>query len=374
MLVYIIPTIYCLWGIYHYDYRQNSEGKIVCFYLLSVYLAVISGLSYKVGGDSGFYMDLYTFVPTLESLKKSDYSDSSYQPLYFLLCVLCKSITPKIWLMHLIQSLIVCIVYFRFIRNHTRYLFTGAFMFMTCMYTYFCYEIYKESIAVSMMLIGYQYLPQKKYLKYYIYATLSIMFHFSGIIAFFIPFLRKLKFNKVLLIWIGVLLFVLTGFQTYVTYFISSDMIIQKLDYYVLVATDKYNDNWYLMALIRNVLIPLFTAILFKQLYKNVPNQWSYVLYVLLGIGTLQLAQIFERPINYVLPFVVLSLSEIMGGAYKKRAYKFLTTFFVCFIFWFGCRGWFYAREEVWRLMIPYESIFDEKNNREREKVIMQIH
>lgn len=200
------------------------------------------------------------------------------------------------------------------------------------------------------------------------------MFHFSGIVAFLIPFLRKLKFNKLLIIWIGVLLIILTGFETYVTYFVSSDIIIQKLDYYVLVATGKYNDNWYLMALIKNVLIPLFTAMLFKILYKQLSFEWAFVVYVLLGIGTLQLALIFERPINYALPFVVLSLSEIMGRAYRKPVYKFLTTFFVCFIFSFGCRGWFYAREEVWRLMIPYESIFNEKINNEREIVIMNIH
>lgn len=70
MLVYIIPTIYCLWGIYQYDYRKRSEWKLECYYFLSLYLAVIAGFSYKVGGDAGFYMESYAFIPTLENLKK----------------------------------------------------------------------------------------------------------------------------------------------------------------------------------------------------------------------------------------------------------------------------------------------------------------
>lgn len=380
MLVYIIPTIFCLFGIYRYDYKRHITARKECFYCLCMYLTLIAGLSYKVGSDSIFYMDAYSEIPTLSQLKSAYFSESPYQPLFFLLCVLCKSVTPKIWLMHLVQSYIVCFAYFKFINENTRFIFTGALMFMTCMYPYFCYEIYKESLAIAMMLLGYNYLPQKKYIKYYVFAFLATMFHFSGIIAFFIPFIGNLKFNKFFLIWIAVLATLLTVFQTFILYIIQSgifklsDIIIQKLDYYTLVVTDRYNDNWYLMALLRNVLVPLGTIICIKKLFKTIPFEWAFIIYILLGIGTLQFALIFDRPINYVLPFVVLSLSEVMGQSYRKRTYKFLTTFMVCFVFWFACRGWFYAREETWRLMIPYESIFDERTDTKRENVILHIH
>lgn len=380
MLVYIIPTIFCLLCIYLYDYKKEKIGRRECFFTLALYLAVISGLSYKIGGDSRFYMESFDEIPSLYALKIIDFSESPYQPLYLILCAACKTITPKMWLMHLVQSLIVCFAYFKFIKRNTLYIFTGAFMFMTCIYTYFCYEIFKESLAISMVLIGYKYLNEKKYLKYYFYAFLSLMFHFSGIIAFLFPFLIHLKFNKVFFIWISVLILILVSFETYLTFLIEngdlipSELLIQKLGYYVIVATDKYNENWFLMALIRNVLVPIGAVITIKILQKTLPFEWAYVIYILLGIGTLQLALIFERPMNYFLPFVVLSLSEIMGTMYRKGFSKFFITFTTCFIFWFACRGWFYSREEVWRIMIPYESIIDEKEDRERENVVMKLH
>lgn len=379
MIVYIIPTLFCIFWIYTYDYRKNQKGKKERYYFLCMYLAIISGLSYKVGGDSGFYMDSYNYIPTFNKLKLSDFKETTYQPLYFLLCVICKSLTPKIWLMHLIQSYIVCYAYFKFIRQNTYYIFTGAFMFMTCIYTYFCYEIYKESLAVSMMILGYRFLLEKKYFKYYFYAFLAILFHFSGVIALLIPFIRKLNINKGSWISTGILLVVITGFQTLVTYFFQSylfslsENIITKFDYYTLLATDKFNSNWFLMAFLRNVLTPSMTIIVIKWFYKRIYFEWSFVLYLLLGIGTLQLAFIFDRPLNYALPFVVLSLSDIMGRSYRKHVFKFFTTFVVCFVFWFSCRGWFYAYNEIWRLMIPYESIFYEKTDEKREKVILEI-
>lgn len=380
MLVYILPTIFCIFGIYKFDYKRHIIGRREFFYSLLWYLVLLSGLSYRVGSDSGFYMDSYDLIPTISKLRIQDFSDSPYQPLYFLLCVICRSITPKIWLMHLIQSYIVCFTYFKFIKQNTSYLFTGAFMFMTCMYTYFCYEIYKESLAISMMLLGYKYLPQEKYLKYYIFAFLATMFHFSGVVAMLIPFIRKLKFNGLFFLWVGLLLAILTVFQSVALdiiqggIFSMNDMLIQKLGYYTFVVTDRYNDNWYIMALLRNVLVPIGTIVYLKKSVKNIDFEWSFVFYILLGIGTLQFALIFDRPINYALPFVVISISEATGQSYKKRSYKVISSLIVCFVFWFACRGWFYAREETWRLMIPYESIFDEKVDMKRENVITNIH
>lgn len=374
MLIYLFPTLLCLFGIYQFDYVNAKKGKLECYYILAAYLVVIAGLSYKVGSDSSFYMETYDNIPSLGKLRLVDFSETTYQPLYFLLCALCKSVTSNIWLLHLVQSAIVCFVFFSFIRNNTRYLFTGAFMFMTCVYTYFCYEIYKESLAVCMMLWGYKYLTQKKYLVYYLFAIASIMFHFSGIMAFIIPFLRYIKFNKVFFIWVGILLFIVTGFQTYVSYLGLNDTLLQKLDYFLYVATEKYNTNWFIMAFIRNVFVPLCVVILIKIIYKRIPIEWSFSAYILLGIGTLQLAIIFERPMNYLLPFLVLSISEVFGETYHKVRFKFLSMFVACFVFWFACRGWFYARNETWRLMIPYESIFDPKEDKGREKVRMLVH
>lgn len=374
MLVYIIPFIYCLACIYYFDYLKNRSQATVFYNALLVYLILLAGLSYRIGGDSGFYMEGFRDIPDLSQLNERSFDVTSYQPFYFLLCVVCKTIEPEIWFMHLCQSWIVCAVMFHFIKKRTRYIFTGALLFMACMYTYFCFEIYKESLAVSMMLLGYPYLEKKKYVKYYVFAFCALMFHYSGVVAFFIPFVRNIRFNKRFFVWLAVMFGVIVLLRNYASYIFLNDAIREKWEYYLYVASDRYNINWFIDSFLRNVSVPLIAGLWLKYVYKGLPFEWAYCLYALLGIGTLEYALIFERPINYVLPFVVLSLSEMAGRSYYTGGMKKLGTAIVCIVFWFGARGLFYAREEGWRLMIPYESILTKEVNAERERVVREIH
>lgn len=374
MIPYLLPIVFCLVAIYHFDISGNRRQRLLCYALLSTYLVLLSGFSYRVGSDSGFYEDSFRSIPTLAKVTVDSYYDSPYQPLYFLLCVVCKSVVPDFWFMHLCQSWIVCTVMFGFIRKRTDHLFSGALLFILCIYPYFCFEILKESLAVCMVLLGYPYLEQKKYLKFYLFAALALSFHFSGAVAFFLPFMRGIRFDRKFFIWVVVALCCVKLLEYVAPYVLLGDMTAEKFDYYVHVATERYNENWFLVSFFRNVLIPAIAGLWLKWTYGRLPFEWAFCIYVLLGLGTLEYALIFERPINYFLPFVAVSLGELLGRSFRRGLSRHAATVVVCMVFWLGCRGLFYMRSEGWRILIPYESIFTERVDAKREKVIYYIH
>lgn len=374
MILYILPILYCLVAIYHFDISGNRKQRLFYYSVLLVYLIFLSGLSYRIGSDAPFYAESFRNIPTIGNITIESFQASTYQPLYFLLCVVCKSIIPDIWFMHLCQSWIVCAVMFNFIRKRTEYIFSGALLFIICIYFYFCFEILKESLAVSMLLLGFPYLQKKKYFKFYLFAGLALSFHLSGIIAFFIPFLLRIRLDKFFFIWIIITFCVMELLKNYASYILFGEIATKKYDYYVEVATNRYNTNWFIDSFLRNVLVPLVAGIWLKWTYRKVPFEWAYCVYILLGIGTLEYALIFERPINYFLPFVVLSLGDLLGRSFKKGLARHMATVAVCVVFWLGCRGLFYMRNDAWRLLLPYESIFIERVDSHREKVIRNIH
>ena len=373
MLVYIFPIVLCLFGILIYDRYFYKSGNIL-YYFIVAYLAILAGLSYRVGSDSGFYMDSYTQIPTIDELTVKSLSNSEYQPLYLLLCTFCKYFENEIWLLHLVQSSIVCFSFSYFLRKYSSWKFTGLLLFSLFIYPYFCYEIYKESLAVSCFLLGYPYLQKNKYIKYYIFAFLGIGFHLSAILIFAVPFIQGLKFNYKYLLWLGVATFFYISLLKFVPFLITSEYVIGKVDYYTLSLTKKINENWYIDSSLRNILVPLSVSLWYKFRKQNLTFEWAFCVYVILGCGTLGFALLFERPLNYFLPFIVVALVKIIEQERLSIRHVRMTTFSIVLVFWLAARGLFYIRSEIWRLLIPYESIFTENVNAKRENVVYEIH
>lgn len=372
MILYILIIVLFLIGIYAYDIKNNKYRKLEYYYFICIYLTLLAGLSYRLGSDGPSYEEWFNEIPSLDNLKKADFEYSSVQPLFLILGSLSKFIINDVWLFHSIQSGIVCFTTFWFIRKYTKYIFTAGLVFVVCIYTYFCFEIWKESLAISMIIIAYYYLDRNQWGKYVIYGVIGFLFHFSGLIFILIPILKRLKFNLIFFIIIGILWVLFEAIVQYMQVFMYSDLLIAKYDRYMEVK-DNLNATWYLMSFCKNVIAPMVIGLWFKLLFSKFEFEWSYGTYVLLGIGALQFAVIFERPTNYFLPFIVVSISQLIG--LSKRFHKNLfITVVLSFMFCISCRLPFFLSHEGWRVLIPYESVFTKEKNSEREKTISIIH
>lgn len=134
MLPYILLLLFSLLCIIRHDINRNRKGIKVSVCLLLLYAILLSGLSYRIGGDIYNYTRTYDSLPNLSEFQWNDISEYVYQPFYMYLCAIGKSISEKFYVSHLLQSALVCSTIFYFIWKRTRFPFTGILIFLSCYY------------------------------------------------------------------------------------------------------------------------------------------------------------------------------------------------------------------------------------------------
>ncbi|WP_369683354.1 EpsG family protein, partial [uncultured Muribaculum sp.] len=180
MLLYIIPFVLTILSSIKYDInRKNDIWEKYGLLFLFVYLILLIGLRYEVGGDTINYMGDYDWRVPLSQYKLS--FNDKFQPGYIILCSLGKSISPDFYVFQLIHSALLNTLLFLFIKNNTKYVYTSlGIIFLTC-YFYFSTEILRESIAVLIFSLNYKNLINRRWLSYYTGVLLCFMFHLSAI-------------------------------------------------------------------------------------------------------------------------------------------------------------------------------------------------
>lgn len=362
MLPYIgllFTSLFCVWL---YDVKRKKSGKLFCYLLLLVYTILLSGLSYRIGADIYNYSNSYDYVPRFSELSWSDLTNSLY-PLFLLFCALCRSISQEFYVLHLFQSAIICSVIFFFIYRKTQYCFMGVCIFVTLFYSYFCFEILKESLAVIMVLLGYDYLDQRKKSKFFLFVMIAILFHPSAFFALILPFIRKMGFDKSFIFGVACIGGFMIALSPISGYLSIAENIYDKVQAYA----DEYRSTkFYIIQIISNVLIPFLLLVMFKKRDKNFPFEWAFCVYVLCGIGILQYKVIFLRFLNYLLPFLVIPLSDFFGN-YRKSSPKFRLFILGCYIAFTLSRNLVYWYKDGWKIYYPYSSIFTKMVDIQRE-------
>ena len=96
MLYYIIPLFVCLIAIFRYDMAQTRqrEGKLVWIFLY-VYLIVLMGYRYEVGGDTLNYMGYWNYQEDLSDWQLT--FKEQFAPGYSLLCALSYTLSPEFY-------------------------------------------------------------------------------------------------------------------------------------------------------------------------------------------------------------------------------------------------------------------------------------
>lgn len=366
MLPYLFLLFLNLLCIVMYDVHKIRGGASFFYVLICVYAILLSGFSYRIGGDIYNYMNTYDTLPSLKEFKWSECDEYPYQPFYMLLCAISKSLSPDFWVFHLMQSTIVCTVVFRFILKRTHFHFTGALMFLGLFYINFTFGILKESLAVAFVLMGYKYIERKKYAKYLLFVCIAFMFHLSAVVALILPFARNLRFDKTFVLYVFFMLIFLAALYPLSSYIFFYEKIFDKFSQYA--EGGSFNINWYIATFIQQTAIPLIMLYLFRHKFNNSLYGWAFCFYALCGLGTVQYNIIFSRPTNYVLPFIAILLADLLGNSYKRALnYRILcvTSFMVfCLI----SRNYIFLHDDGYRMLYPYSSIFTKEVNPERER------
>lgn len=196
-MIYVFVVLGLFWFIYIYDYKGCRKDKLLWYNIMMIIFVVIAGFRYRLGIDTVNYEDefyretLYFSEWNLSNIFLEADTDSGY----LMYTSLMKSLFGSWEVAQFLIALFVNVVVFRFLYKNTIYPFVAILLYFCSLYYDLNFETLRQALALSFFLLGYKYLMENKYLKYYIFVILSILFHKVALLTLFFPFIKTLKVN-----------------------------------------------------------------------------------------------------------------------------------------------------------------------------------
>lgn len=380
-MIYLFVFLLVLFLTIRYDFTASSKinANFWYYFTLAVFIA-LAGFRYKVGGDTLAYMEYFKDIPFIWQLNKFNFSQAEYEPLWIFFSSLSKSIINDFTLFQILHAAFINIVIFRFIKQNTVYRFTTILLYYLFFYAFFDMEIMRESIAVCIFILGYPYFKQKRWLKFYIYVLLAVLFHSSAIILCIFPFMRNLKFKPLPIILLGsvfvVIILIPDAFKTLLTFFIFDERVSSHFTMY---SNIKLNIHGLFEMLLIYVLVPMFFIYLSRNKlpHKSVFHE-LYFTYFFLAIISTGFSG-FARFIDYLTPMMAIYFAILLNKIYRDKYYMpfkrivvtslILLAFLPKLVYYYTDTSYITYGTRQYDRWYPYCSVFDKKENYKREEL-----
>ncbi len=391
---YLFIVVVLLYFSYYFDYKQKNRNKSLCYLFVLLLLVLTAGLRYRLGIDSIFYEEQFTnSIPSLLNITVLDFVNSAWDPLFLFLTSLVRTFTDRFWVFQLIQATIVNITILWFIKRNTTNVFFAVLLYFIFIYPIFMCEVLRESCAISMFLIGCEYLQRKKWIKCFLFLILASLFHNGALVFLFIPLLywlkldRFLKINSRLLVLLCFIFLVGFLLQPYIfnifKLFALSQKLQDKIGVYELSSMGRGVSSVYGLVLIfiSKLLYPYISIYLLKRQKNTVINYIEPLVCLSLIITVLSFhVNIMYRLNNYFILFIFIGISELVfSRIIRIGRYKiFLKGYFIWLFLlvpYFSSRmislfGSFQETQfKTYMLYYPYNSVLDMQKNNDREQI-----
>ena len=91
-MVYLLVFILLAIPVVKYDLFAKTGGENKWYYACLVALILLAGLRYRVGSDTLMYMSVFDDCPKLDELKYFDFAEAKYNPLWYVINAISRSI------------------------------------------------------------------------------------------------------------------------------------------------------------------------------------------------------------------------------------------------------------------------------------------
>lgn len=383
-MIYIITLLVLLFLVFHYDVNGNTRNRMTMYYILMFWYIAVSGFQYCMGSDIIIYMEEYDDTDWSDLILDSFVDLNSRQFGWILLSNLCKLVSTDFLFFKIVQAVFLNTVIFIFLKKNTEAIFTSIFFYSIFLYFDLNFNILRQSIAIGFFLLSISYFNDKKWLKYYIFVLLALMFHSSAIILFILPLFRLLKINKkiIIIVFSSIIFLVLIIRSLPINdFFITYIPVLFKSDFSdlgdIYLTEENYGQN---SAKIISflIMVVLYFWVFYINYKDNLNKSKSDLLFLLIFVLLFVLNSsmpIFTRFNFYFTPFFVFLLSNfiIHFSTIKLPNHKLITLVFFIFLFSFShVNGLFrinanYNDKQIVQYY-PYYSVFEMKQSPERQQ------
>lgn len=237
-MVYLVIFILLFSLLYYYDIKGNEIRKEFWYGFTLFVLIMVSGLRYRIGGDTINYLyNYYHLIPYLWDITSSNYDAVSYEPLFFLFNSVVKSLGVRFFIFQFLHAAFVNGLIFLYIRKHSRYPFTCILFYFVWMFPMYNFEEMRASMSVVICLFANDFIIARKWFKGIVLFLISFLFHYSTIAIFLLTplclFLRMNLFGGLFLLLSFALGYVIQSkFGDYLMLFELNDQIAEKTSHY----------------------------------------------------------------------------------------------------------------------------------------------
>lgn len=364
-----------------YDVKKNSGKNARSNYIFScIILILVSGFRYRIGYDTTNYMEAFGRAPSLDELLKGYqyYGD----PLWIYIQAISKEISREFFVVQFIQSIIVNVSVFWFIRRHSPRPFIAVLLYFLLLWWNLCFEAMREAIAVAFFLYALDALLRNKGLKgYFLRVWPAIFAHTFGLVTLFFPFIKYIKLNRYTLIPIAIGIAALFSIDDYINDLatlleMTSEMAMDKAEKYL--DSEVYGESNLsingIISMVMGGILPCI-AIIFP-LNKKVNSKNSYlipflIIYICIVILRIKIP-IFFRFLNYFELLVIVAFTQVISLEKRKlsRQLVCISMFLMVFLRLYSLNSYDMGTNvKAYHRYIPYNSIFQKNINKESELI-----
>lgn len=163
------------------------------FFINILVLSIIAGLrTNNIGTDTEAYYDLFNWI----NEGYGEHIEIGWRLLNRFVHAIGGSYNLLLWLV----SLLTLFPLYYFFKNNSKNINLCLFIYYS-LYAY-CnsFNGMRQFLAVSLVFLGYDFLLQRKIIKYIVFILIAMSFHISSFLAFIPYFLKKLKLTNTLII------------------------------------------------------------------------------------------------------------------------------------------------------------------------------
>lgn len=332
---------------------RNNRQKSIFMIIVCIELICFAGLrAIDVGADTETYikaLNYYKSFPKDSILKQKLVWPFDFEDGYFLFTKICAWLsmneTVFLFTIAILTYIPVCVFIYRYSEEP-----------LISVYTYFAFScftyslgIFRQMMAISIILLGIQYIEKRELIRYMIVIGIAMLFHTTAIIMLPFYWIAQIRFKHRLYIFFILECALLLTSRAVILIAVK---VFPKYAGYVGGQYDKQGGS-YLLLIVYNLIIVVAYFMAIRE--KNEKDKWMHISFCATGCATLLLVLgyamgIFGRIVPYYSIFLLILIPKIVNDYYGKNRIVICVLVTVCLI------AMFYILNKS-SIIVPYRTI-----------------
>jgi len=308
--------------------RLSKRQKNILFLGLSfiIFTILMASRDFNTGSDTKMY--IRTFLTFSQTKWNSTIWGGYFEPLYVILNILLSYIsnTPRIIIVF--TSIFISYSFYKFIKENSENYLLSVMIFIGLLFFYTSMNTIRQYMAISVILLGFKFVKNKKIIPYLITILIAYLFHSSALVGLLIYPIYNTKYTHLRVIIIFAIAIVANVFVSDIINYIYN--LLGRINYYdSRVGQENIANMIYMIIYFIMFLFSLFEIKKNKEDY----SKKSFYLYVFVMSSAFSLIamnmNVLARVTTYFNVFSIICLPNIIEDNIKKINNKVLVNSFI---------------------------------------------